>query len=43
MSGKAVLDFATAAHSNIEHAENALHFALDNWMVIPNHPANLHG
>ena len=27
-----LLDFATAAHSNIEHAENALHFALDNWM-----------
>ena len=27
-----LIDFATAAHSNIEHAENALHFALDNWM-----------
>ena len=27
-----LFDFATAAHSNIEHAENALHFALDNWM-----------
>ena len=29
---KKLIDFATAAHSNIEHAENALHFALDNWM-----------
>ena len=29
MSGKSYL-FATAAHSNIEHVENALHFALDN-------------
>ena len=27
-----LIDFATAAHSNIEHAENALHYALDNWM-----------
>ena len=27
-----LIEFATAAHSNIEHAENALHFALDNWM-----------
>ena len=27
-----LIDFATAAQSNIEHAENALHFALDNWM-----------
>jgi mono/diheme cytochrome c family protein len=27
-----LFDFATAAQSNIEHAENALHFALDNWM-----------
>ena len=27
-----LIDFATAALSNIEHAENALHFALDNWM-----------
>ncbi len=27
-----LLDFATAASDNIEHAENALHFALDNWM-----------
>jgi mono/diheme cytochrome c family protein len=27
-----LLDFATTAHDNIEHAENALHFALDNWM-----------
>ncbi|MDG0964081.1 MAG: hypothetical protein P8O23_03395 [Opitutales bacterium] len=27
-----LIDFATAAHGNIEHAENALHFALDNWM-----------
>ena len=30
-----LIDFATAAHSNIEHAENALHFALDNWMYNP--------
>ena len=29
---KKLIDFATAALSNIEHAENALHFALDNWM-----------
>ena len=29
---KKLIDFATAAQSNIEHAENALHFALDNWM-----------
>ena len=29
---KKLIDFATAAHSNIEHAENALHYALDNWM-----------
>ncbi|MEJ6622037.1 MAG: hypothetical protein QNL93_08830, partial [Opitutae bacterium] len=27
-----LLDFATSAHDNIEHAENSLHFALDNWM-----------
>ena len=27
-----LLEFATTAHDNIEHAENALHFALDNWM-----------
>ena len=27
-----LLDFATAASDNIEHAENALHFTLDNWM-----------
>jgi mono/diheme cytochrome c family protein len=27
-----LMDFATSAHGNIEHAENALHFALDNWM-----------
>ena len=27
-----LLDFATAAKDNIEHAENALHFTLDNWM-----------
>ena len=27
-----LIDFATSAHGNIEHAENALHFALDNWM-----------
>ena len=27
-----LIDFASAAQSNIEHAENALHFALDNWM-----------
>ena len=27
-----LIDFATAAHSNIEHAENALNYALDNWM-----------
>jgi len=27
-----VADFAEAAHDNIEHAENGLHFALDNWM-----------
>ena len=27
-----LIDFASAAHSNIEHAENALHYALDNWM-----------
>ena len=29
---KKLMDFATSAHGNIEHAENALHFALDNWM-----------
>ena len=29
---KKLIDFATAASDNIEHAENALHFALDNWM-----------
>jgi len=29
---KKLIDFATSAHGNIEHAENALHFALDNWM-----------
>ena len=27
-----LIDFATAAQSNIEHAENGLHYALDNWM-----------
>ena len=27
-----LIDFASAAHSNIEHAENALHYGLDNWM-----------
>ena len=27
-----LIDFASAAQSNIEHAENALHYALDNWM-----------
>lgn len=29
---KKLFDFATSAKDNIEHAENALHFALDNWM-----------
>lgn len=27
-----ILDFATAASGNIEHAENGLHYAIDNWM-----------
>ena len=27
-----LIDFATAAPDNIEHAENGLHFAIDNWM-----------
>ena len=27
-----LIDFATAAKGNIEHAENGLHFAIDNWM-----------
>ena len=27
-----VIDFATAAPNNIEHAENGLHYAIDNWM-----------
>ena len=27
-----LIDFATAAPNNIEHAENGLHFAIDNWM-----------
>lgn len=27
-----LIDFATAAMDNIEHAENSLHFAIDNWM-----------
>ncbi|MGB2091039.1 MAG: DUF7133 domain-containing protein [Akkermansiaceae bacterium] len=27
-----LIDFATAAMGNIEHAENGLHFAMDNWM-----------
>ena len=29
---KKLFDFATSAIDNIEHAENGLHFALDNWM-----------
>lgn len=29
---EAIIDFATAAPSNIEHAENGLHFSIDNWM-----------
>ena len=29
---KKLFDFATSAKDNIEHAENALHYALDNWM-----------
>ena len=29
---KKLFDFATSAKDNIEHAENGLHFALDNWM-----------
>ncbi|OUU44969.1 MAG: hypothetical protein CBC16_01500, partial [Verrucomicrobia bacterium TMED56] len=28
---KKLFDFATSAKDNIEHAENALHYALDNW------------
>ena len=27
-----LIDFATAAPNNIEHAENGLHYAIDNWM-----------
>lgn len=27
-----VIEYATAAPRNIEHAENGLHFAIDNWM-----------
>lgn len=27
-----LMEFAPHAHDNIEHAENALHFAIDNWM-----------
>ena len=27
-----LIGFCFSAHSNIEHAENALHYALDNWM-----------
>lgn len=27
-----LMEFATTAHDNIEHAENALHYTIDNWM-----------
>jgi mono/diheme cytochrome c family protein/glucose/arabinose dehydrogenase len=27
-----ILEYATAASGNIEHAENGLHYAIDNWM-----------
>ena len=27
-----LMDFATSAFDNIEHAENGLSYALDNWM-----------
>ena len=31
-----LIDFATAAPNNIEHAENGLHYAIDNWMYNSN-------
>ena len=36
-----LLDFATTASDNIEHAENGLHFALDNWMYNSKSPRKL--